>query len=352
MTRPPLKPLSQQTVVLTGATSGIGLATARLLAGRGTSLVLVARNEAALKTLADELRAKGAKIETVAADVADEVGLRRAAAIADARFGGFDAWINNAGVTIYGRISDTPLEDQRRLFETNYWGVVHGSRIAVEHLRGRLGGGVLLNVGSVLSDFPVPVQGVYSASKHAVKGFTNALRMELSVDAPNVTVTLVKPSAIDTPYKEHGRNLTGAPVTNPPPVYAVSLVAETILHALQRRTRELTVGFGGRALAVMGQMVPALTEPLFGRVVPMLTRDKKGVASGPDALHQAGRALRERAAYPMVRETSLYTQAQKNPEVTAAVFAGAAALLWVTLKSRDALRVHRIRRDVRREYEA
>ncbi len=347
----PLKPISDQVVVLTGATSGIGLATARLLAARGARLVLVARNEAALKALVDELAAKGGRAEAVAADVADEAALRRAASVAQARFGGLDAWVNNAGVSIYGRLSDTPLEDQRRLFETNYWGVVHGSRIAVEHLRGRPGGGVLVNVGSVLSDYPVPVQGAYSASKHALKGYTNALRMELLVDAPQVTVTLVKPSAIDTPYKEHGRNLTGAPVTNPPPVYAAPLVADAILHALTRRTRELTVGFGGRSLAWMGQFLPALAEPLFARVVPALTRSKDAPTTG-DSLHAPGRDLRERAPYPAVRERSYWLEAQKRPELTAVAVTAAALALWATMRVRRALRHHAIRREVRAEYEA
>ena len=342
----PLKPLSAQTVVITGATSGVGLATARLLAARGARLVLVARNESALKALAEELRARGGEAEPVTADVADETALRRAAAVAEARFGGLDAWVNNAGVSLYGRLSDTPLEDQRRLFETNYWGAVHGSRIAVEHLRGRPGGGVLVNVGSVLSDFPVPVQGAYSATKHALKGFTNALRMELLTDAPQVTVTLVKPSALDTPYREHARSLLGVGGTNPPPVYAATLAAEAIVHALTRRTRELTVGFGGRALAWMGQAAPALAEPLFARIVPALSRSKDAPA-GAGSLYAHGRDLRERAPYPAVRERSLWLAAQTRPEATAAAAAAALAGLWVLSKARRALHDHAVRRDER-----
>ena len=349
--KPAPKPLSDQVVVITGASSGIGLATARLAAERGAAVLVVSRNGAALQGLVAELRAKGSRADFCIADVADPAQLRAAAAKADEVFGGFDTWINNAGVSIYGAIEDTPLEDQRRLFETNYWGVVQGSLTALDHLRARKGGGALINVGSVLSDQPVPLQGVYSASKHAVKGFTNALRMEARRSAPDVRITLIKPSAIDTPYKEHARNFTGAPATNPPPVYAAALVAEAICYAAEHRTREITVGFGGRALALMGQLVPAVADPLFAALVPLLSRDR-GDASGRDheALHAPGRDSRESAPYKLVRNTSLYTRAQMAPQATGAVLAGAGAVAWAALRLRRALREHRIRRDVHREY--
>lgn len=344
----PLKPLSAQTVVITGATSGIGLATARLLASRGAKLVLVARNGAALETLAAEIRTKGGKAEPVVADVGDEGALRQAAITADKAFGGFDAWVNNAGVSIFGRIDETPIEDQRRLFDTNYWGMVNGSKIALEHLRGRTGGGVLLNVGSVLGDTPVPVQGVYSASKHAVKGFTNALRMELMTGSPDVTVTLIKPSAIDTPYKEHAKTYAFPAGTNPPPVYATPLVAEAIAYALETRTREITVGFAGRVLAAIGSWFPALAEPLNAHFIPLLMRERVADSTPrQDALHVAGRDLRERAPYDFVRETSLYTQAQLNPKITYAVLAGLGLALVLTLAGRDVVRVQTIKRGAR-----
>jgi NADP-dependent 3-hydroxy acid dehydrogenase YdfG len=172
-----LKPLGQQIIVITGASSGIGLCTARMAAKRGARLVLNSRNEAALRQLADEINGQGGEAMYQAADVADEAALRVVADLAIARFGGFDTWVNNAGVSIYGRMTDVPDADHRRLVDTNFWGVVNGSRIAVEHLRHR--GGALINIGSTLSDRAIPGQGMYCASKHAVKGFTDALRMEL-----------------------------------------------------------------------------------------------------------------------------------------------------------------------------
>ena len=198
-----LKKISEQTIVITGATSGIGLTTARMAAEQGARLVLVARNEDALRQLAEEINSKGGHAIYHAADVAAEYELREAANKARAEFGGFDTWVNNAGGSIYGRIMQVPTEDLRRLFETNLWGVVNGSKIAVEHLRER--GGALVNVGSEVSDAVIPVQGMYSASKHAVKAFSEALRMELEADGIPVAVSIVKPTAINTPFPQNAK---------------------------------------------------------------------------------------------------------------------------------------------------
>ncbi|HTK33712.1 MAG TPA: SDR family oxidoreductase [Caulobacteraceae bacterium] len=344
-----LKPLAEQVIVITGATSGVGLATARAAAERGAALVLVARNETALAVLGEELLAKGARVEAVAADVGDQVQIQAAAAVAEATFGGFDTWINDAGAAIYGRIEDTPVADQRALFETNYWGVVYGSLAAVEGLKTRSTPGALINVGSVLSDQALPIQGVYSAAKHAVKGFTNALRMELIRSHPKISVTLIKPSVLDTPYKEHARNYTGHPASSPPPVYDPALAAEAILYAAEHRTREITVGGGGAAFALFGQLIPSLAEPLFAWAAPLLQRDRAaGHARDSENLRRPGRDLSERTgAYPFVRRTSWYTRAQMNPELTAGLLAAGGTFLWLALTTRRALKVAHIKAVVR-----
>jgi NAD(P)-dependent dehydrogenase (short-subunit alcohol dehydrogenase family) len=213
-----LKKLSDQVIVITGASSGIGLVTARMAASRGARVVLNARNEDSLCRVADEINAGGGKACYVTGDVGRLQDVQNIAGEAIRRFGGIDTWVNNAGVSIYGHVLDQSLEDQRRLFETNYWGVVHGSMVACAHLSER--GGALINIGSVLSDIAIPIQGTYCASKHAVKGYTDALRMELEEEGAPISVTLIKPSSIDTPYVRHAKNLMPVEPMNPPPVYA------------------------------------------------------------------------------------------------------------------------------------
>src|SRR5687768_288742 len=253
-----LKNISEQTIVITGATSGIGLATARMAAEKGAKLVLIARNEDALRELADEIKSNGGQAIYFAADVADENALREAANKAKAEFGGFDTWVNNAGGSVYGRIMDVPTEDLRRLFETNLWGVVYGSRIAVENLRMR--GGALINVGSEVSDAVIPLQGMYSASKHAVKAFTEALRMELEADGFPISVTVIKPTAIHTPFPENAKNYLSYEPQLPPPVYAPELVAEAILYCAENPTPEFFVGEMAKLHSSMAKLMPRTGE--------------------------------------------------------------------------------------------
>lgn len=333
MTKANLKPLNQQAIVVTGATSGIGLAVARRAARAGACVFLIARGEGDLKTLCEELQGTGARVAWAVADVADYDALAEAAEKCRRLFGGFDTWVNNAGVSIFGPIRETTLEDQRRLFETNYWGVVNGSLVAAEHLRERPDGGAIINVGSILSDAPIPVQGVYSASKHAVKGFTNALRMELMREQAPITVSLVKPAAIDTPYNRHARNLTGQAMQNPQPVYATHVVADTILYCASHPIREITVGGGGRLIASFYAALPGVAEPLFARFAPSLMRDRRSAYEPyDDGLYDPTEdGLDEEVHYPMVRQFSALAEVRKHPGIAAGVVAVLAGVGLATL---------------------
>ena len=337
-----LKKLSEQVMVITGASSGIGLVTARAAARRGVKLVLAARAADALRRLAEELNASGGEAVWVAADVGREADVRRIAETALERFGRIDTWVNNAGISIYGRIMDTPVEDMRRLYETNFWGVVYGSRVAAEALRVR--GGALINVGSVVSDRAIPVQGVYSSSKHAVKGFTDALRMELEEEGAPVSVTLVKPSTIDTPYTKHAKNLMEKEPALPPPLYAPEAVAEAILHCAETPVRDVYVGGGGKALSVLEKYAPRLGDKLMETFMfDAQQQDGPPGARGDGGLYEASGELKERSGDPrVVMESSLYTKASLHPLLTCALFAGAglaaAALLGRTRRANGDVR--------------
>lgn len=336
-----LKPLVRQTLVITGASSGIGRATALAAAREGARLVLAARSQADLDAAADECRALGAEVETVAVDVADDGAADRLHDAAHARFGGVDTWVNNAGVSVYGWLRDVPLDDARRVFETNYWGLVHGSLAAARHFRelhvsadDDAYGGAIINVGSVLSDRAIPLQGHYSASKHAVKGFTDALRMELEKEGLPVSVTLIKPNATNTPYPERAANHLDTAPALPAPTYAPEVVAEAILHAATHPTREVMVGAKDGATALLGAIAPRLTDKLMNAAFFEQQRDE---AAPPDAqaggtragtLHApvdgAGRVHGD--AEGPVFQRSLWAQVQRQPlaALGLAVAAGAA----------------------------
>ncbi|HZB43800.1 MAG TPA: SDR family oxidoreductase [Pyrinomonadaceae bacterium] len=326
-----LKKLSEQVVVITGASSGIGLVTARAAARRGAKLVLVARAEEALRRLAEEFNAAGGEAIHVAADVGREEDVRRVAEEALARFGRIDTWVNNAGVSIYGRILETPFEDMRRLYETNFWGVVYGSVVAAEILRQR--GGALINVGSTVSDRAIPLQGVYSSSKHAVKGFTDALRMELEEEGAPVSVTLIKPAAIDTPYTKHAKNFLEREPAVPPPVYAPEVVAEAILHCAETPERDVFAGGGGKAFSVMEKYMPRLGDKVMEHFIfDAQQRQEPARPRGDAGLYEASGELKERSGDPMyVSESSLYTKASLHPVLTGALFAGAGLAAFALL---------------------
>lgn len=271
---PKLKPISEQIIVITGATSGHGLVTARMAAEAGATVMLAARDEAELQRIVADIRSKGGKADYLATDVSQAAQVDRLAEETVLRFGGFDSWINNAGSGAYGELVDLPLEDHRQVFETNYWGVVHGSIVAVRHLSDRPGGGALINVGSINGDIPSPILGAYNASKHAVKGFTDSLRIEVLAKGRPVAVTLVKPAAIGTPFPQHGRNITGGRAALPPPLYAPEVVARAILHATQHHRRSVTVGGIGKLQVLAAQMLPNLFDRLATGMSGVLTQQQ------------------------------------------------------------------------------
>lgn len=323
-----LKPLSQQVVVLTGSTSGIGLVTARLLTQRGAKLFMIARNEQALQSVQAEIRASGGRAEYAVADVADQAALAAAAAKAIETFGRFDTWVNDAGAFIYGRLDTVSLEDQRRLFDVTYWGMVYGTLIAAERLKH--GGGAIINVGSVLGEIAIPYQGAYCAAKFAIKGFTEAFRREAEAERHPISISLIKPAAINTPFTDHARNRMDSPGTrNPPPAYDPHLVARAIAHACETPVRDLTIGGAGGISMVMANMIaPRLMDWVMAHVghASMTTNDP-GNPAERDNLYEPREDLAVKSSlHPMTRKTSLALEAQLHPGMTAAALAGVTAV--------------------------
>ena len=320
-----LKPLSDQRIVITGASSGIGLATARMAAEAGAAVVLSSRNGDELASIVAEIEGNGGRAALAAVDIADADAPQRIGEVARSAFGGFDTWVNDAAVAIFARLLETSMDEHRRLFDVGYFGLVNASLYAAQRLRGE--GGAIINVGSVLSDRAVPVQGAYSAMKHAVKGFTDALRMELEMDEAPISVTLIKPTSMDTPYPEHARNKMGEPARVPPVVYDPRLVAEAILFAAAHPKRELTIGGGGFMVtgsAMTARLTDKVMETFFGESAQ--TTEQPPEPGAEDNLFEPradGRIDSNQDQY--VRRTSLTLKAQLHPVATAAIIGGAAA---------------------------
>jgi hypothetical protein len=218
---------------------------------------------------------------------------------------------------------------------------VHGCRVALEHLRHR--GGALINIGSVLSERAFPLQGAYSASKHAIKGFTDALRMELMHQRAPVSVTLIKPAAIDTRYAYHAQNYLPMQPQNPPPLYAPEVVAEAILHAAEQPVREVTVGGSGRLLEALDHWLPGTMDRIMARLLPRMQQSRTPADErGPAGLYAAAGEARERSGDGhLVFQRSAYTAAARHPLATlgmAVVAAGALAFAGGLMRRRTRAR--------------
>ena len=323
------KPLADQVVVITGASSGIGLTTARMAAKAGARVVLAARSTDVLARIAGEI---GSRAVHVTADVGRREDVQAIADTAIATFGGFDTWVNVAGLTVYGPLREISDEDHERLIRTNMWGPIYGSLVAVEHLRKQ--GGALVNVGSIASDLAFPFQGLYATSKHAVKGFTDTLRMELIAEGAPVSVTLVKPASIDTPLPQRARNYMDREPTLPPPIYPPEEVANAILHAAVHPQRDIIVGGGGKLFVMGKEFAPGAYDELAPAIIALQKRAEPPRRPA-GTLQRPGNAGQVRGDPPIyVMRTSAYTRASLHPLASTAIGVGLATAVAMLVKGR------------------
>ncbi len=260
-----MTPLPTTIVVLTGASSGIGRATARTFARQGARLALAARRREELEDVARECRDLGGDAIAVETDVGDADAVRRLAAAAETRFGGIDVWINNAGVGVVGAYAEVPLDMHRQVIETNLLGAMHGAHAALPVFL-RQGRGVLVNNISMGAWTPMPFAAAYTASKFGLRGLSASLRQELA-GYPNIHVCGVFPAMIDTPGLQHGANMSGHRIDPGFYLYAPERVAEAILDVTLRPRAEVAVGFpAGWARFAYG-VAPLPTEAAVGYAV-------------------------------------------------------------------------------------
>ncbi len=285
------KPIAESVIVLTGASSGIGRATALELARRGASVVVAARRTPLLEEVVLESQRMGGQALAVPTDVTSEAAVQNLAQQAVERFGRIDVWINNAGVLAAGRFQDIPSEVFNRVIETNFLGYVYGARTVLPQFLLQ-GYGILINNASLDSQMGAPYFSPYVAAKFAVRGFSESLREELeALDKMDIRVCTVMPATIDTPLFQHAANYTGRAVKALPPVYDVQMAVKTFVSLIEHPQREVFVGSAGRLLTAMHSAMPGMAEQTFAHQV-----DKGHLSQEQDATPTHGNVF-EPVAY-------------------------------------------------------
>lgn len=257
--------IAESVIVITGASTGIGRAAALELARLKAAVVVISRREPVLQRLAQQCERIGGRALAIAADVTDEEAMKAAARKTVEAFGKIDVWVNNAAVTLFGRLEQLPMDAYHRVIEVNLFGYVHGARAVLPYFRDQ-GHGTLINIASVVGKIGQPYTSAYTASKFAIVGFAASLRMEVR-DAPDIHVCTVLPASIDTPLFQHGANFSGRSVKPMEPVYSAAQVARAIVGAVRHPRHEIAVGNAGRLGLLAHAVAPSVVEAIFAEHV-------------------------------------------------------------------------------------
>ncbi len=257
-----MRPISEQVVVITGTSSGIGRETALQFAEKGASIVLAARNETALAEVAKEVERLGGKPWVVVTDVAEWAQVDRLAQEAIDHFGRIDTWVNNAALNEHATVEQMTITEIERIIQVNLMGQIYGMKAALPHMKLQ-SQGTIINVASIAAQRALPLHGPYVAAKHGIAGFTETLRLELAYERSPINVTLVMPTFINTPLFDHARSRMGVKPRPVPPVYEPHVVAEAILFAAKHRRRDIVVGSSGKFLTIIQRISPSLLDRLM-----------------------------------------------------------------------------------------
>ena len=263
-----IRRISGTAVVITGATSGIGREAALQFADAGARVVVAGRREERLKELVSEIEAKGGEALAVRADVADQSQVDHLIETAFEKFGRVDTLVNNAGVALAAKFETQTLEDFRRLMDVNFWGAVYGCRAVVPRMKTQSGGGVIINISSILGKRGMPFETAYCASKFALAGFSESLRVELMTES--IDVVSVFPGAVETEIFESAANHTGLEMPTFLPKFPAKEMARLIVRAARYPQPEIVMAFDALAINAANKLVPSIVDMALGWTVPFM----------------------------------------------------------------------------------
>lgn len=326
-----------KTVVVTGASAGVGRAIARAFGVEGARVALLARNVEALENAASEIRAAGGEALVLPVDVSDARAVDAAADEVVARFGRLDLWVNDAMVSVFSPVMETTAEEYRRVTEVTYLGYVHGTRAALRHMVPRDAGHVI-QVGSALAYRSIPLQSAYCAAKAAIRAFTDSLRCELIHDRSRVKLSTVHLPAVNTPQFEYVRTRLPGHPQPVPPIYQPEVAARAVLHVARHPTRELWVAWS-TTRAILGQrFLPGLLDRYLARVAYRAQQaDRPPEPGRPDNLDAPVRgdlgAHGEFDGEARARSLSTWLRLRRGPLAAALATLGLGVVGWRALRA-------------------
>ena len=281
-----LKPISEQVVVIVGASSGIGREAALAFARKGAKVAVAARNQEGLDSLVAEIASQGGEAIAISADVVDYGQVCAIAKKADDTFGRIDTWVHNAAAGMVAPFEEVSLEEFRRVIDVTLMGQVYGAKVAIPYLK-RSGQGSFISISSMEGRRALPLQSAYSTAKHGVEGFIESLRVELDHAGANINVASIKPGVINTPFYNHARTKLGVKPTGIPPYYDPRLVSDAILYAAEHPVRDYLVGDVSRVLDFAQKLSPALLDNVLAVIGfrGQKTMEPKG-SQAPDNLFE------------------------------------------------------------------
>jgi NAD(P)-dependent dehydrogenase (short-subunit alcohol dehydrogenase family) len=326
-----------QTVVITGASAGIGRATAKLYGERGANVGLIARGQAGLDGAARNVEDAGGKALAIPADVSDYAQVEDAARQVEAFFGPIDVWVNVAFTSVFSPFAEITAEEFRRVTEVSYLGFVHGTMVALARMRPR-GRGTIVQVGSALGSRSIPLQSAYCGAKHAINGFTSSLRCELLHEGSGVQVTVAQMPAVNTPQFSWVRSRLPRHPQPVPPIYQPEVAARGVLYAADHPgRRQYWIGASTAATILANRVVPALLDRYLARTGydSQQTGEPEGHGrpdnlfqplDGPDGRDHGAHGVFDQRSHPR----SLQLWLTEHPMVLSGLAAGTAVVAGLT----------------------